>query len=211
MTTKPLSDSLRKSLEQATSSYEAHLDEAVEYLARRGLTDRGLFARMRLGFVADPSSEDVPARGRLAIPSLGPEGNVYNIRFRAIDDQKPKYWGRSGMPTRLWNLRAVAEAGDVIAITEGELDALTLEHMGVRAVGTPGANSWQRHHPRIFAGFSKVWVVGDGDQPGNDFARKVCESLPSGVRVQLPEGEDVNSLFVKGGVAAINAALGREN
>ncbi len=76
------------------------------------------------------------------------------MRFRSVDGAEPKYLGISGALIRLFNLRAIAEAEDLICITEGEIDAISLESVGLPAVGVPGANSWKRHHARLFNGFT---------------------------------------------------------
>lgn len=194
----PLDPSQRALLESATTTFENDLEEkSVQYLMDRGISPDTV-ARFRLGYVASELPGFEQYQGMLSIPSLLPTHPV-SLRFRALDpEQAPKYKGLSGVTTRLFNLRAVSEAGDIIGITEGEIDAITLDQAGLPAVGVCGADNWKKHHPRIFSGFRKVLIFGDGDDAGRRFANKVYESLTTdtvAVRIPMPQGDDVNSLF----------------
>lgn len=173
----------------------------------RGI-DPATAEQFRLGVVIDPCTGHEHLAGRLAIPSLGWDGHPYALRFRAIRGEEPKYMGLGGAETRPFNIRAIHQARNIIGITEGEIDAITLEMCGVPAVGITGATNWKRHHPRMFAGFERVYVFGDGDMAGREFTRKVSDSLLSAVGVSLGDGEDVNSLYVKGGKDAVLALIG---
>lgn len=198
---RPLSGQQRTALERATVEAEANFELAAEYLARRALS-RDTGTRFRLGVVTDG-----PYAGRLSIPAIGPNG-VYSLRFRALDGREPKYLGMEGIPTRLFNLRALHEAKDEIHITEGEMDAMTLEQCGLHAVAVTGSQGWKKHHPRMFAGFSRVFLWQDSDEAGRAFVRRVSDSLQSPTAVSLMgEKQDVNSTFVQGGQEAIMQAL----
>ncbi len=43
-------------------------------------------------------------------------------------------------------------------------------------------------------------MFADGDQAGHDFSKSLTRELPNVVTVQMPEGEDVNSMYLKHGV-----------
>ena len=206
---KPLGKSEKASLLEATEKYHDHLDLAADYCRARGI-DRDTARDFKLGVVLDPTTEDEQARGRLSIPSLGFGDEPYGLTFRAMNGEEPKYLHRAG-PTRLYNVRAIHRATDVIAICEGQIDALTLEMCGIPAVGVAGANAWKRHHSRLFGGFSRVLVLGDGDSAGKTFATKVRESIQTAIVVTLKEGEDVNSTYVSHGKDGVLALLGSES
>jgi DNA primase len=178
----------------------------LPYLRGRGI-DRATSERFRLGYVADPITGHEQYKGRLVIPSIGPAGNVYGLRFRSLDGSEPKYLGLSGQVTRLFNVRAINEADDIICITEGEIDAISLAVAGLNAVGVPGASAWKRHHARLFVGFAKVYVFGDGDPAGRLFASTVCESLRNSQPVPMPEGLDINSILVGTGIESVLALM----
>jgi len=153
-------------------------------------------------------------KDRLAIPFIGPKGNVYDIRFRCIQDHDckeascPKYLGVDGVETRPYNVRALVAPTDYIFVTEGELDAATLTVCGWPAVGLPGANSWKKHYPRLFSGFSKVILVADGDDAGKKLASTFRRALPSSSSVIVcGQGDDINSVYVREGREGLVALL----
>lgn len=208
---EPLSLSSKVALEEATARYQKHVHQAMPYLTSRGIS-LDTAERFRLGVVpADPITGHEQYVGRLAIPSLGVGDKPYGIRFRSLNGEEPKYMGLSGSTVRLFNLRAVVSASDSIHITEGELDTVILEQAGYSAVGVPGANSWKRHHPRLFAGFGKVFIWGDGDKAGQQFSRSVFESIDTGIVVGMNPGQDVNELFLNEGEAGLHRALGLDD
>ena len=207
MTLRPLSASQKDWLEKASRECEANVAGASGYLAERGLAP--CIETHRLGLVpSNPETENlIQYAGRLAIPYIGPEGRVYEIAFRALGDQDAKYLNTNGMQKRLFNLQALVKADDVISITEGQLDALSLEVAGLHAVGVPGVSNWRPHHSRLFAGFSEVLVWADNDTPGRDFANRLTREMPQ-ARVIMTQLEDVNALLVSEGVEGIHYACG---
>lgn len=191
-------------MERETTRHQANVDQAAEYLSARGLS-RDTSERFRLGVVG--TNEEYA--GRLAIPAIGPNG-VYSIRYRSRHDEDPKYLGHADLPVRLFNLRALFEAQDTIHVTEGELDAISLDQCGLPAVGVCGVNQWKKHHHRMFVGFSRVYIWSDGDEPGRAFAQRVANDISSARVVSIEgEGMDVNALLVKEGADGIHEALRR--
>jgi DNA primase len=153
-------------------------------------------------------------KDRLAIPFIGPKGNVYDLRFRCIqshdckEERCPKYLGLDGVETRIYNAQALVAPTDYIFVTEGELDAATLTVCGWPAIGLLGANSWKKHYPRLLAGFSKVVLVADGDDAGHKLASTFRRAMPSAGNVILcQQGDDINSVFVREGREGLVALL----
>lgn len=213
---RPLSADVKKSLEAATALYVKNLNTAHPFLAARDIHP-ATSERFRLGLVGTGPTDIHPGHedyaGRLAIPAIGPNG-VQSIRFRCLADHNchdvgcPKYLGDPSTPTRPFNLRAVTEADDIIIITEGELDAVTLEQCGLHAVGIPGANNWKPHYARIFNGFPKVIVIGDNDDAGKAFANKVAKTMWNArSRIVGALAEDVTDFYTREGKAALVAAV----
>lgn len=208
---QPLSPELKKSLAHAARVYQAQMDSrGLEYLARRGLDEAAAVAH-RIGLVSSPLDGHDRMAGRLVIPHLGPGGNVYDLRFRCIEHEdckeagcKSKYLGLPGVQTRTYNTRAIAEAGDELHVTEGEMDAISLGAAGLPAIGVPGVNALPRHFGRMVAGFSRVTMWADGDDAGRGLAEKIARAV-TGVRILvMKDGLDVNSVLVNGGVDAIH-------
>lgn len=193
------SRSQKELLEKATDHYSQSLYLAEEYLAHRGI-DLQTAQQIRLGVVDNPIPGQEQFFGRLAIPYLTPSGPV-DIRFRAMGPEEPKYMGMPGTSTRLYNVRALHEAGNFIAVCEGEIDAITLHYKcGIPAVGVPGANSWKPHYNRLLQDFEVIYVFADGDQPGSDFAKSLSKEMSNVIILQMPESQDVNSMFLSSGV-----------
>jgi DNA primase len=200
-------ESQKDLLGQATRKYQESIYQAEDYLASRGIPIE--VARLaRLGVVAEPETGHEAYLGRLAIPYVTKTG-VVDIRFRSLNPAvEPKYMGMTGAETKMYNVIDVERAGDWIGVCEGELDTITLSGcVGIPCVGVPGANSWKKHYTRLLADFERVFVFADGDQPGKEFAAGLARELPVTI-VSMPDGEDVNSIYVKHGADYIRDKIG---
>ena len=190
--------SQKELLDKATTKYAGSISQAEDYLRSRGIPLE--VARLvSLGVVAEPEVGHEAFVGRLSIPYITKTG-VVDLRFRSLNPAvEPKYMGMTGAETKMYNVLDVERAGDFIGVCEGEIDTLTISRcVGIPCVGVPGANSWKKHYTRLLADFERVFVFADGDQPGTEFARSLARELPVTI-VQLPDGQDVNSMFVQEG------------
>lgn len=137
------------------------------------------------------------------------------IRFRCMENHDHgeyghgKYFGPAGQPTRMFNVRAILDAKDEIAIAEGELDCAILNRVGIPAVGVPGAKSWKNHFKRMLAGFSKIHIFADPDVCGIEFAQQVQQHLRHARIVPLGDG-DVTDIFVRHGRERLLSLIGKE-
>lgn len=191
-----------KFLERAVLQYAENLDVAGEWLEGRGIDLE--FARSSgLGVVKNPLPGHEHLDGRLAIPYLTDVGPVA-ITFRCIlpHDCKDiprhqKIGKRKGTETRLYGVQTYDWADEWIVLTEGEIDALTYHQMGVPALGVPGAEVWEEHWANFLEDFSRVYVAEDGDDAGKDLWLNASENLSNAIRMRMPDGEDVNSMYVK--------------
>jgi DNA primase len=194
-------------LGKAAAGYAENIYQAEDYLRSRGIPLE--VARLAsLGVVAEPETGHEAFKGRLSIPYITKTG-VVDLRFRSLNPAvEPKYMGMTGAETKMYNVLDVERASDFIGVCEGELDTLTLSAcVGIPCVGVPGANSWKKHYTRLLADFERVFVFADGDQPGTEFARSLARELPVTI-IQLPDGHDVNSMFVQDGVNYFNQKMG---
>lgn len=197
-----ISDSLRRSLELQVAQHEVAIAHAVPYLQGRGIT-KDAAVSYRLGYV-----EEGEYAGRLAIPYITADGSVVDIRYRTLTDQTPKYMSRSGSKVRLFSVSSLLGKSNTIVITEGEIDAITLNMCGVPAIGVPGANGWKTHWRLLLADFTNIIVVCDGDQAGRDFGKKIAQEIDEVQVVHLPDGEDVNSFYLTNGADALKERIG---
>ena len=199
--------SQRESLTRAAKFYHSALHEAEDYLAERGITLEQA-TRARLGVVLEPLTGHENYTNRLAIPYITRSG-VVDLRFRSMDLSEPKYMGLTGATTHLYNVGAFFRASSYISICEGEIDTITLDMAcGIPSVGVPGVNNWKKHYTRLLQDFEKVFLFADGDSAGTDFAKHLAKELGNLVTVQMPDGEDVNSMYLKYGVEFFQQKIG---
>ena len=188
----------KESLGKAAKYYAAAIHEAEDYLAERGITLE-VAKRVGLGVVLDPITGHEQYENRLSIPYITRSG-VVDIRFRSLDSTEPKYMGLSGASTHLFNTKAFFKAASYICICEGEIDTITLDYVcNIPSVGVPGVNNWKKHYTKLLADFDKVFMFADGDNAGHEVSKSLTKELGNVITVQMPEGEDVNSMYLKHG------------
>ena len=90
----------------------------------------------------------------------------------------------------------------------GNCDTMVLTQCGIKAVGISGSQAWKDHYRYLFEGLQKVYVAGDGDDAGQLFAAKVAEQVPNPHVVALPQGKDINDVYIEGGVNAVRELFG---
>jgi DNA primase len=184
-------------------------------LASRGLSAPSIQPKIDqflLGYVGDPLPGHESYRGKLAIPYLRWSKQygwaVVSIRFRRLTGEGAKYLTVANDRPRLYNTLALLQQSKDIAITEGEFDAITASLCGLPAVGVPGTQAWQPHFREPFLGYRNVFVLSDGDEAGLGFGRSIVKQLPNAKLIPMPDGEDVNSLVVNHGQAALMERIG---
>ena len=208
-----LETSTKALLTVAAATYAAALpgSPAASYLQARGIGNDAAAAH-QLGYVADPAPAHAQYVGMLAIPFVGVTG-VTAFKFRKLhNDGSSKYLAPAGERLGVYNVTTLLRYQDYVAICEGELDTVAVAQAGIPAVGIPGTGHWKRHYSRLFDGIPRIFVIADNDakdtNPGQDFARKVCEELPQALNILLPSGTDANSFLVENGAEDLYALLG---
>lgn len=205
-----LSAARKAMLQKAAEAFHRNLDEAPSaYLEGRGLTEEVREAFL-LGVVsADAGPTFEKYIGRLSLPYITPTG-VVSIRFRCVEDHEceghPKYLQMAGDSDHLFNVGALHERHPAVAITEGEIDAITADRV-LPAVGIPGATKWKPFWGRLFEDHERVYLLGDGDKAGREFCDKLVEKVPNAQPVVFPAGHDVNSYFLEHGEEALSAFI----
>jgi len=172
------------------------LDEGIAIKA-------GLLGKSEKGSVYDRF------RGRLIFPITNLSQQVIAFGGRIIDDaDEAKYINSSDSPIykKGDNLYGLHQARRPIALkgcallTEGYLDVLTLHQYGYdNAIGVLGTALTPEQIKRLSGFTSKLILLFDGDNPGRKAAFRGCEMLLArGLScqvVQLPDGEDIDSLL----------------
>lgn len=116
-------------------------------------------------------------------------------------------------PARLFNAIALQKPSDIVAICEGELDAVVASQL-LPAVGVAGVKAWKPHFNRLFGGYRRVVVLADNDDkkdgsnPGMELAEKVLQEVEHAELIALPLGSDVNSIVLDEGLDGLRRRLG---
>lgn len=215
---KPSSEQQR-SLAQVARAYEDQLDGAtLSYLAARSIDENAVHT-FHLGLVTDPAPGHDQYVGRLSIPYVTPQG-ARTIKFRCLEEHPcsevgcPKYLGLPGAKPRMFNAMALIEGPQVVAICEGELDAVVCSSRLVPAVGIPGVSSWLPHFPRMFAGVPRVIILADNDEkqdgrnPGRELAERVARDIEQAEVIPPPKGLDLTEWIQAAGLDAVRKGIG---
>jgi DNA primase len=218
------------SVEAARTYYRQYKGSpAEEYIKARGLED--VADKFRLGFVGSALTGHEQRKGMLVIPYMRPAGGLHGvatIRFRCIADEcvkdengeylaptrKEKHHGHGkyltipGDMPRLFNTSALITTHPFIVITEGEMDTMAWESVGMPAIAYQGTSSWRDHFIPALLGFETVYIIADGDKPGIEAAEKLATSLPNAKVIILGDGHDSNSFLHEYGAAALRERIG---
>ena len=200
---------------EVVSRYSNSLDEAtVGYLEGRGISEETARA-FSLGTVIDPHPGHEMFEGWLSIPYVSALGIYQCVKFRRLDDGKPKYGQPIGQKLHIYNVADCLADNQYIAICEGELDAVVMSaEVGIPAVGIPGVAAWKPYYSKLFLGFDTVFVIGDNDDkedgtnPGAEFSRRVAGEVLNSQIVQLPSGMDINEFYLANGPQSVRELLG---
>lgn len=200
---------------EVVSRYSNSLDEAtVGYLEGRGISEETARA-FSLGTVIDPHPGHEMFEGWLSIPYVSALGIYQCVKFRRLDDGKPKYGQPIGQKLHIYNVADCLADKQYIAICEGELDAVVMSsEVGIPAVGIPGVAAWKPYYSKLFLGFDTVFVIGDNDDkedgtnPGAEFSRRVAGEVLNSQIVQLPSGMDINEFYLANGPQSVRELLG---
>lgn len=151
----------------------------------------------------------------LSIPYVTP-GGVVAMKFRCIKPHDCKaegcqrYDAPDGQKARLYNAGALAVAGSIAAVVEGELKArVVTDVLGIPAVGT-SAGVWMDHWSRCLADFDRVLIIADNDDPGLKHARgKVLKAVANAELVVPPaDHPKIDDWVAEVGVDPVRKALG---
>jgi DNA primase len=199
----------------AANHYAENLNEECElWLSERGIS-RSVAQKFSLGTVTNAIPGHEHHEGWISIPYLTALGLCVGFKFRRIDEGKPKYGSPAGQKSHLYNVNGVLERSRIIAICEGEFDAIICSGvLGIPAIGVPGVAAWKSHYPKLFNGFDEVLVIGDNDlkedgsNPGAEFSRRVASDLLNTRIVELPAGMDLNDFYLAKGLQDTRTQLG---
>ncbi|MES2187969.1 MAG: toprim domain-containing protein [Pseudomonadota bacterium] len=145
---------------------------AAEWLRSRGLTDVTIGA---FKIVEQVRGEKVYA----VFPYIDEAGEYINGKTRNIDDKKDMRQEAGAMPC-LFGWHLIDPKQRVIAIAEGELDAMTLHQVGIPALSVnagAGNHQWIENDWEKLERFNEILIFFDTDEAGEKGAREVMQRL----------------------------------
>jgi DNA primase len=191
------------------------------YLKSQGYTpeqgvDAGLLSQNDKGQIYDRF------RGRLIFPIFNLSGQVVAFGGRVIGDGDPKYLNSSETPIykkgeHLYGLyqarRSISQKQEVL-LTEGYVDVIILHQYGfTNSCAVLGTALTETQVRRLGGLTGRVVLLFDGDEAGSKAALRSAQMvLSQGLNckvVQLPEGEDADSLLTNYGQERFTELLGK--
>lgn len=169
---------------------------ALEWLTSRGLTAETIAA---FKIVEQKRGEKVYA----LFPYFSESGEYINGKSRNIDEKKDMRQEADAMPC-LFGWHLIDPKQRTIAITEGEIDAMTLHQMGIPALSCnagAGNHQWIESDWERLERFSEIIIFYDCDESGEKGAREVIQRLgPERCRraQYTYEAKDANDMLQKG-------------
>lgn len=177
---------------------------ALEWLKSRGLTEKTVSEFKVAEQVRDGKTYAV-------FPYLR-DGVLINLKYRNVAEKKDMRQEGGAEPC-LFGWHLIDPKARTVAITEGEIDAMTLHQCGVPALSVnagSGNHQWIENDWDRLERFSEILVFFDGDEAGNKGAQEVIHRLGAErcKRVNLPV-KDANEWLLAGACGVdFEAAIG---
>jgi twinkle protein len=142
-----------------------------EWLAGRGLTEETL-AAFKVG-------EQVREGKTIAVLPYLRDGELVNAKYRDIADKRGMRQEAGAEPC-LFGWHLIDPKARSVAITEGEIDAMTLHQAGIAALSVnagAGNHQWIENDWERLERFSEIFVCFDDDEAGQKGATEVVQRL----------------------------------
>lgn len=127
-------------------------------------------------------------------------GEVKAVHKRLRLTGEPRFIWRTGdhvLPYGLPRLHEARAAGQLVLV-EGESDELTLQYIGIPALGMPGASTWRSEWMRYLEGITNIYVWREPDAGGDALAAKVTLDIPDVRIIEAPaDAKDASALYLQ--------------
>jgi hypothetical protein len=135
---------------------------------------------------------------RIAIPIRDAKGNLVGISGRAFDGQRPKFLHSKGFRRDFYLYGERFNERDVPGyLTEGFFDVMFLQQEGINAFAIMGAYLSRVQVEKCTSMFTRVVIVPDGDEPGEEAAERIHARLGARMSVvtsPMATGKDPDDL-----------------
>ncbi|MCP4551340.1 MAG: toprim domain-containing protein, partial [Bacteroidetes bacterium] len=199
-------------------------ERAMQYLAKRGITDKGIFSDYNIGFANGTLLNVLPEDkkiikqlkeigilnnkahehfyGCVIFPLYDTHGIPKGIYGRRIDDMAKgaDHLYLPGDRQGIFNRQAVNSHKKII-LTESIIDSLTLINAGIKdTIPCYGTNGLTSSHINLLSKVEDVYICFDADEAGDSALSMVQERLNNAsiktYPISLPEGQDINDFFL---------------
>jgi twinkle protein len=150
---------------------QAPKSKVREWLAGRGLTDATL-NDFRIG-------EQLREDKAIAVFPYLRDGELVNAKYRDVADKRGMRQEKDAEPC-LFGWHLIDPRARSIAITEGEIDCMTLHQAGIPALSVnagAGNHQWIENDWERLERFSEIFICYDDDEAGNKGAAEVIQRL----------------------------------
>lgn len=166
---------------------------AAKWLISRGLTDETL---------ADFKIGELQRDGKtFAVFPYLRDGELVNVKYRDVAEKRGMRQEKDAEPC-LYGWHLIGPKVRSVAITEGEIDAMTLHQVGVPALSVnagAGNHQWIESDWERLERFSEILVCFDDDEAGHKGAQEVVQRLgPERCRVVKFGAKDANQWLQDG-------------
>lgn len=170
---------------------------AMEWLTSRGLTPETI--------AAFKIAEQVRNGKTYAVFPYLRDGELVNIKYRNVAEKKDMRQEGGAEPC-LFGWHLIDPKARTVAITEGEIDAMTLHQCGIPALSVnagAGNHQWMENDWERLDRFSEILIFFDSDEAGKAGAQEIVRRL--GLErcklVELP-AKDANDFLLQGADAS---------
>lgn len=150
---------------------KAPKNAVVDWLKSRGLTEGTIEA-----FAIREQTRDGKT---YAMFPYKRDGELVNVKSRNPADKRDMRQEGGAEPC-LFGWHLIDPRARSVAITEGEIDAMTLHQCGISALSVnagAGNHQWIENDWERLERFSEIWICFDDDEPGKKGAREVLQRL----------------------------------
>ncbi len=146
---------------------------------------------------ASPEEKTVFIPAGICIPWMV-DGKIWKINFRR-SRAYPKYLQVKGSQPAVFGLESVRDHS-IVFLVEGEFDAMLLEQeagnlVGVCTLGSASSRHLSSKWLSYFLGCHRIFLVGDDDKAGNDWAKAMSGLSHRLKQIHVPKGKDISDYW----------------
>lgn len=200
-TPSEMPETMKYTVSQFIEAAASQADRIKEYCTRRGLNEDTI-SHFRLGFNQQKKT--------LVIPY--PDAVYYSERFLDVEQNSKngkRYDNLKGASQPVFNIPALYSGDEIVFITEGQIDCMSVYQQGAACIGTKSSKTLfdtlnALKAKKITPTVKVFCIMPDSDEAGQKYAEKWEKELSEKgwlcITKALPEGyHDANDFLVKAG------------